>query len=110
MGKRACLLAKLKANTNTAAISSLFLANIRSLDSNVFGTIVFFLLTETWLDNNMPELAFHLTGCYSSEQIGIICRGKLKEVVSAHILKKKKKAGAQTVPWLSAIALKQQNT
>ena len=71
-GKRAGALAQLKARR--PPIPSLFLANVRSLDNKVdllrlrmsasteMRNCAVLCLTETWLNNNMPDSAFQIDG------------------------------------------------
>lgn len=71
-GKRGGLVAKLKANR--PSIPSLFLANVRSLNNKVdliclwlgisqeMRYCAIFCLTETWLNDKMPDSAFQLDG------------------------------------------------
>uniref|UniRef100_A0A3B3H7K8 Reverse transcriptase domain-containing protein n=1 Tax=Oryzias latipes TaxID=8090 RepID=A0A3B3H7K8_ORYLA len=73
-GKRAGVLARLKANAGRPPIPSLFLANVRSLDnkmdmlrlrlgaSSEMKNSAVICLTETWLKDNMPDPAFQLDG------------------------------------------------
>ncbi|KAI4897621.1 hypothetical protein NFI96_030293 [Prochilodus magdalenae] len=73
-GKQARMLARLKANTDRPPIPSLFLSNVRSLDnkldllrlrmsvSDEMRNCAVICLTETWLNDSMPDSAFQLAG------------------------------------------------
>ncbi|KAI4900129.1 hypothetical protein NFI96_005431 [Prochilodus magdalenae] len=73
-GKRAGVLARLKANADRPPIPSLFLSNVRSLDnkldllrlrmsvSDEMRNCAVICLTETWLNDSMPDSAFQLAG------------------------------------------------
>ncbi|KAI3376730.1 hypothetical protein L3Q82_016491 [Scortum barcoo] len=73
-GKRGGLLARLKANAGRPPIPSLFLSNVRSLDNKLdllrlrlgvsreMRNCSVLCLTETWLNDNMPDPAFQLDG------------------------------------------------
>ncbi|KAI3368067.1 hypothetical protein L3Q82_026889, partial [Scortum barcoo] len=73
-GKRGGLLARLKANAGRPPIPSLFLSNVRSLDNKLdllrlrlgasreMRNCAVLCLTETWLNDNMPDPAFQLDG------------------------------------------------
>ncbi len=73
-GKRAGLLARLKATGNRPAIPSIFLANVRALDNKIdllrmhmsvhqeMRNCCILLMTETWLNSNMPDSAFQISG------------------------------------------------
>lgn len=72
-GKRAGRLARLRAN-NRPTLPTLFLSNVRSLDNKIdpfrlrlnfhkeMRNCCAFLLTETWLNDNMPDSVHHLDG------------------------------------------------
>lgn len=73
MGKRAGLLTKLRANASRPAVLSLFLSNVRALDNKMdqprlrscqreMQHCSVLVLTETWLNNNMPDSVFELDG------------------------------------------------
>ncbi len=73
-GKQAGLLARLKATGNRPVILSIFLANVRALDNKIdllricmsvhqeMRKCCILLLTETWLNSNMPDSAFQISG------------------------------------------------
>ncbi|KAI4891376.1 hypothetical protein NFI96_006358 [Prochilodus magdalenae] len=73
-GKRAGVLARLKANADRPPIPSLFLSNVRSLDNKLdllrlrmsvseeMRNCAVICLTETWLNDSMPDSAFQLAG------------------------------------------------
>ncbi|KAI4893871.1 hypothetical protein NFI96_021222, partial [Prochilodus magdalenae] len=73
-GKRAGVLARLRANADRPPIPSLFLSNVRSLDnkldllrlrmsvSDEMRNCAVICLTETWLNDSMPDSAFQLAG------------------------------------------------
>ena len=71
-GKRGGIKAKLKANPHKPAIPSLFLANARSLNNNMDELRLqsaahslnhcVLVITETWLDQNIPDAAIDLVG------------------------------------------------
>lgn len=66
-------MAKLKANNNRLVIPSLFLANVRVLDNKMYllrlrmnvykemGNCCVLLLTETWLNGNVPDSALQIS-------------------------------------------------
>ena len=73
-GKRGGLLARIKANAGRPPIPSLFLSNVRSLDNKMdllrlrlgasceMRNCAVLCLTETWLNDNMPDSALQLDG------------------------------------------------
>ncbi|KAI3364045.1 hypothetical protein L3Q82_010877 [Scortum barcoo] len=73
-GKQGGLLARLKANAGRPPIPSLFLSNVRSLDNKLdllrlrlgvsreMRNCAVLCLTETWLNDNMPDPAFQIDG------------------------------------------------
>ncbi|KAI3369446.1 hypothetical protein L3Q82_007486 [Scortum barcoo] len=76
-GKRGGLLARLKANAGRPPIPSLFLSNVRSLDNKLdllrlrlgasreMRNCAVLCLTETWLNDNMPDPASSSTAGFS---------------------------------------------
>ncbi|KAI3374201.1 hypothetical protein L3Q82_006056 [Scortum barcoo] len=88
-GKRGGLLARLKANAGRPPIPSLFLSNVRSLDNKLdllrlrlgvsreMRNCAVLCLTETWLNNNMPDPAFRSsTAGFCSVRTATSSRGK----------------------------------
>lgn len=88
-GKRAGLLAKLKANASRPAITSLFLSNVRALDDKLdllrlkcqdeLQECCVMVLVETWLSSSMPDSGFQLDGriffCSDQNQLSGKTRG-----------------------------------